>query len=326
MTQNSNISARVAIARDEVFLETGFDLSEAIRSDEDAIRFLQSIEDPALDTLDDGYIVTTRYCKRCGGSGHYSYNQMTGTICFQCDNRPSRREWQSKEAVKSYAQGRKRSVKARARQQAKRDAELQARWDTFNAFMSEAMSSSGEELARALDSEWIERHFDEAAFESDVPKALHILRDLRQKAFKFGSLSAKQIELALRLYDQIQNPSDHEEATVDAPEGRQEFTGQIVSVKLSQGHFGDSVRMTVKVQAEGGVWLANGTLPTAVYDQAEQEIGSTFTDSGCREITVGDVRRHLYGREITLTATLTPAKDAHFAFAKRPSKAQLAEL
>lgn len=26
-------------------------------------------------------------CNRCGGSGHYSYNQMTGTICFGCNGK-----------------------------------------------------------------------------------------------------------------------------------------------------------------------------------------------------------------------------------------------
>jgi len=24
-------------------------------------------------------------CSRCGGSGHYSYNQMYGTVCFKCN-------------------------------------------------------------------------------------------------------------------------------------------------------------------------------------------------------------------------------------------------
>lgn len=27
----------------------------------------------------------TEECSRCGGSGHYSYNQMTGTVCFRCN-------------------------------------------------------------------------------------------------------------------------------------------------------------------------------------------------------------------------------------------------
>lgn len=26
-------------------------------------------------------------CSRCGGTGHYSYNQMTGTRCFKCNGK-----------------------------------------------------------------------------------------------------------------------------------------------------------------------------------------------------------------------------------------------
>ena len=26
-----------------------------------------------------------KVCSRCGGSGHYSYNQMYGTVCFKCN-------------------------------------------------------------------------------------------------------------------------------------------------------------------------------------------------------------------------------------------------
>ena len=30
-------------------------------------------------------IYETECCSRCSGSGHYSYNQMTGTRCFKCN-------------------------------------------------------------------------------------------------------------------------------------------------------------------------------------------------------------------------------------------------
>jgi len=28
--------------------------------------------------------IETVTCSRCGGTGHYSYNQITGTVCFKC--------------------------------------------------------------------------------------------------------------------------------------------------------------------------------------------------------------------------------------------------
>lgn len=29
----------------------------------------------------------TKTCNRCGGSGHYSYHMMHGTVCFKCDGK-----------------------------------------------------------------------------------------------------------------------------------------------------------------------------------------------------------------------------------------------
>jgi hypothetical protein len=29
-------------------------------------------------------VIETTECHRCGGTGHYSYNQITGTTCFKC--------------------------------------------------------------------------------------------------------------------------------------------------------------------------------------------------------------------------------------------------
>ena len=30
------------------------------------------------------YVIVRGACPRCGGSGHYSYNQMDGTRCYGC--------------------------------------------------------------------------------------------------------------------------------------------------------------------------------------------------------------------------------------------------
>lgn len=42
----------------------------------------------------------TETCSRCGGSGHYSYNQLTGTRCFKCDGAKitlTKRGWAAKQ-------------------------------------------------------------------------------------------------------------------------------------------------------------------------------------------------------------------------------------
>ena len=315
-----NPNTRIALRRDEVFLETGFDLSQAIRSDEDAISFLQSIEDPILSTLDAGLVTVTKVCKRCQGSGSYSYCQKHGTMCFECEALPHLMSWTEQEAVKSYAQRTKRILNSRSRQAEKQVAEQKAKQDAYDAFLRE------HNLGSALDRDWINRCHEEAhGADRNVSQPLSILSDIANRLYSYGKISEKQVALALRLFDQVSNQKD-EEAKVAAPEGRLEFTGKIVSVKLSQSQYGEHVRMTVKVETPEGVWLANGTLPAKTYDQAEAELGTVYTDEGCRGFSVNDISKHLRGREITLTATLTRGNDAHFAFAKRPAKVSLSPL
>ena len=38
-------------------------------------------------------------CGRCGGSGHYSYNQIHGTVCYGCGGRGKRQTRQAKKAL-----------------------------------------------------------------------------------------------------------------------------------------------------------------------------------------------------------------------------------
>jgi hypothetical protein len=44
-----------------------------------------NIIQPAFETFTVKY--ETAPCKRCGGSGNYSYNMMYGTVCFGCSGR-----------------------------------------------------------------------------------------------------------------------------------------------------------------------------------------------------------------------------------------------
>lgn len=42
---------------------------------------MSNVEEALLKELE------TVVCSRCGGTGHYSYNSMTGTVCFKCGGR-----------------------------------------------------------------------------------------------------------------------------------------------------------------------------------------------------------------------------------------------
>ena len=46
-------------------------------------------------------IIETETCTRCGGSGHYSYNQITGTTCFKCGGKGTQHTRRGK-AVASF--------------------------------------------------------------------------------------------------------------------------------------------------------------------------------------------------------------------------------
>jgi hypothetical protein len=122
-----------------------------------------------------------------------------------------------------------------------------------------------------------------------------LLADLKAKAFQYAELSDKQIALALKIADELKNPKAAE-VTVPAPTGKTTFRGVIVSTKVHEGAYGSSLKMTVKVTTPAGVWLAWGTMPSAIVD-----------DHGGAK-----------GAEVEVTATLKKGRDAHFAIMNRP--------
>lgn len=110
----------------------------------------------------------------------------------------------------------------------------------------------------------------------------------------------RQVALMTRLVAEIENPKPAElHVPVPAENGeRITVEGTVVSIKVSEGMYGTTVRMTVKVETPDGSWLVNGTLPTAIDDA-----------------TRGDIVR--------FSATIQHGREPHFAFFKRPTKAQV---
>lgn len=131
-----------------------------------------------------------------------------------------------------------------------------------------------------------------------------ILADLAAKFTTYRGLSERQVALALKLAHEVNNPQAAE-ATIPAPiqDGRQTFRGVVVSVKDSDGPYGTSWKVTVKVQGNGGVWLAWGTLPASILDANRAQ---------------GRQARELRGATVEITATLKRGRDAHFALMDRP--------
>jgi hypothetical protein len=124
-----------------------------------------------------------------------------------------------------------------------------------------------------------------------------ILGDIFRKLYSYGSLSEKQVAFALKLEAEVKNPPPPEKH-VPAPEGRVVVDGRIVSVKTYDSAWGSSIKITVKVETPEGNWLVWSTLPSSIFTASR-------------------------GDRIRFTATLKRGNEPHFAFGKRPTKAEL---
>jgi hypothetical protein len=72
------------------------------------------LEQGAIESLDQK--TSTRYCGRCGGSGHYAWCHDYGTRCFECGGDPRRSTWQEpidKRIKREQAADRREAKKAR---------------------------------------------------------------------------------------------------------------------------------------------------------------------------------------------------------------------
>jgi hypothetical protein len=129
----------------------------------------------------------------------------------------------------------------------------------------------------------------------------YIVCDIAARFTEHCKLSEKQVALVMKLANEAANP-EPEETYVPTPEGKQTFRGRVISVKDQEGYYGWTTKATVKVETPDGVWLAWGTAPAKLLDDA--------ADNNDHE---------LKGAEVEITATLTRSdRDEHFAFMKRP--------
>lgn len=100
-------------------------------------------------------------------------------------------------------------------------------------------------------------------------RARRVIADIAARFVQFCSLSDKQIAYLAKLADEIRNPAP-DEVKVDAPTGKAEFTGTIVSAKLVPGYAYETYdwKVTIKVDTGAGIWLAWGTATRALLDVA----------------------------------------------------------
>ena len=135
--------------------------------------------------------------------------------------------------------------------------------------------------------------------------------DLLHKLNRYGDLSERQVAAVLRAKarDEERAAKRAEEALTASPvvEGKILVTGEILTVKWQESHYGGALKMLVRDDRGFKVW---GTCPTSLDNVHTDEDGRT---SG---VVKGD--------RVAFTATVEASNDdPTFGFFKRPSKAGL---
>jgi hypothetical protein len=145
-----------------------------------------------------------------------------------------------------------------------------------------------------------------------------IFADMAGKLVRYGSLSDKQVEFALKLLKEHcerhanGGKTDREVAwqrekdmAEDCPTGRVQVIGTVLKTELKENQFGTTLKMALKSDKGFVVWV---TVPDnlAIFDVGEYQRG----------LAKGD--------RVALTATLTPStNDPKFGFGKRPTGGKL---
>lgn len=127
-----------------------------------------------------------------------------------------------------------------------------------------------------------------------------IVADIRRKLREYGSISDKQIALVHKLAAESKLPPPEPERHVPAPVGdaRVKVSGVVVGKKWHDNGYGETLKLTVKVETPDGTWLCWGSAPSKL----------------------GPVDR---GDTIAFEAKLEGGDTPHFAFFKRPTKAEI---
>jgi hypothetical protein len=146
-----------------------------------------------------------------------------------------------------------------------------------------------------------------------------IMRDIRERLqhshFRFG-LSEGQERLVRKLWDEAHAaPEKHVPVPVNG--ARIELEGTVVGMKVQESMYGNTLKMTLKVETPEGSWLVYGTAPRQLLDAANDEWKAEV--AGAQHGGV-DHRGQLRGRKVSFKATVVPGdREPHFGFFSRPS-------
>lgn len=150
------------------------------------------------------------------------------------------------------------------------------------------------------------------AYESDNTFVQDVMRRFDRK----GEISGRQIAAVIKVLDRdVQRAEQRKQWAAeaadapDAPTGRIEVTGEVLSVKQHASQFGSTLKMTVKTDDGWKLWT---TAPKSLTKHI------CFQGGRCEHEPT------ITGKRVTLTVTVTPSdRDPKFAFGKRPTNASV---
>ena len=211
----------------------------------------------------------------------------TGQECAQLiDARAAEGVTRMRDAVRDAREFQKGKAKAKA---ILADAGLAAAWDIFANTSAPNPPADYSEMTPAQ----IREHRAAVAADRDAAT----IRDIVGKLVKYGSVSEKALGFVRSLLDLIARApvieaarEAEQAAAAPCPEGRVEVTGEILSVRVDEGPYGDVTKMLVRAAQGFKVWCS---MPA--HANASK------------------------GDKITFKAQLTPSDtDPKFGFGKRP--------
>lgn len=144
-----------------------------------------------------------------------------------------------------------------------------------------------------------------------------IVKDMKAKLERWGSLTTKQVAFLKRLYDEAQVRVEFPPMPIPASvlKGRCRIEGTVVGIKWVEGYYGaDVCKMIVRVEVGGGAYKVYGTMPEGL----SSAISELYNYEGLRQI----IRRTQ--PRVEFTAKFEASRDdAAFGFFKRPTRAAL---
>ena len=254
-------------------------------------------------------------CKRCGGTGHYSFDGYSSE-CYECGNSAYGKlgvELASREAAEKWCHNKRMAANRRA---AKKEEERLAKL---------AKREAAQLIIKTEAPEVYEFLMSDAAYESrntfiaqmSSVFQYHIGTDRRWTENMTKAIQKHLSKLTER---------DGDEAAVPVVEGRIVIRGEIMSAKEVETDFGIAYKILVKDERGFKVW---GSLPKAQAEQAREEYYEIHNQPNtwgpaCWLLGAdGTDETGVKGRGITFTATVVASKDdKNFGFYSRPTKGE----